>query len=58
MGSRKNGFVKDMLIAYRKRNRPIPIWVIAKTNRKFRRNPRRYDWRRSNIGHEIMKQNR
>ncbi|MBR9680086.1 MAG: 50S ribosomal protein L39e [Candidatus Altiarchaeota archaeon] len=30
-------------------NRPIPYWVVARTKRSVRRNPKRYLWRRSTL---------
>lgn len=30
-------------------NRPIPLFVVQKTNRKVRTNPRRRYWRRSGL---------
>ncbi len=53
MGSKKDSKVKELLTAYRKRNRPVPIWVVVKTNRKFRTNTHRYHWRRSKLGLDI-----
>ncbi len=53
MASRKDPEVKERLIGYAKRNRSVPIWVIAKTNRRYRSNPHRYHWRRSKLGLEI-----
>ncbi|MEK6978528.1 MAG: 50S ribosomal protein L39e [Candidatus Hydrothermarchaeota archaeon] len=32
-----------------KQNRPVPIWVVAKTMRKVRTHPRRRYWRRSSL---------
>jgi len=29
-----------------KQNRAVPIWVIIKTNRRFRDHPKRRHWRR------------
>ncbi|HIQ03955.1 MAG TPA: 50S ribosomal protein L39e [Desulfurococcales archaeon] len=29
-----------------KTNNPVPVWVIAKTLRKFTRHPKRRHWRR------------
>ncbi len=41
---------KKLRLAKRaKQNRPVPIWVVVKTNRSYRRNPKRYLWRRSKL---------
>ncbi|MFH1786661.1 MAG: 50S ribosomal protein L39e [archaeon] len=32
-----------------RRNRPIPIWVIPKTNRRVRSNVYRRNWRRTKL---------
>lgn len=40
---------KIRLIARAKQNRPVPLWVIVKTKRRFRFNPHRYNWRRSRL---------
>lgn len=32
-----------------KQNRPIPYWVVARTKRQVRRNPKRFLWRRSKL---------
>jgi large subunit ribosomal protein L39e len=29
-----------------KQNRAVPIWVVVKTNRRFRDHPKRRHWRR------------
>lgn len=30
-----------------KQNKRVPVWVVAKTNRKVRTHPKRRSWRRS-----------
>ncbi len=40
---------KLRLIARAKQNRPVPLWVLIKTKRKWRYNPYRYHWRRSKL---------
>ncbi|MFV2040449.1 MAG: 50S ribosomal protein L39e [Candidatus Hydrothermarchaeales archaeon] len=32
-----------------RQNRPVPIWVVAKTKGKVRTHPKRRHWRRSNL---------
>jgi len=32
-----------------RQNRPVPIWVLVKTKRRVRRNPKRYYWRRGRL---------
>ncbi|HDR53577.1 MAG TPA: 50S ribosomal protein L39e [archaeon] len=40
---------KLRLIKRGNQNRPIPLWVVAKTKRKVRWNPLRFNWRRSKL---------
>ena len=32
-----------------RQNRPVPIWVVAKTKSKVRTHPKRRQWRRSKL---------
>ena len=32
-----------------KQNRPVPAWVIIRTHRHVRTNPKRRSWRRSDV---------
>lgn len=32
-----------------KQNRTVPMWVVARTDRKVQRNRKRYNWRRSKL---------
>lgn len=32
-----------------KQNRPVPTWVVIRTNRNVRTNPKRRLWRRSDV---------
>ena len=32
-----------------RQNRPIPVWVVAKTNGRVRTHPKRRSWRRSSL---------
>mgnify|MGYP000288815925 CR=1 FL=1 len=40
---------KIRLAKREKQNRPVPLWVLLKTKRRVRRNPKRYHWRRSRL---------
>ncbi len=41
--------VKKRLASAWKSNRPVPIWVIARTKGKVRVNPKRRHWRRTKL---------
>ena len=41
---------KNRLISATKRSRSVPTWVIVKTNRKVRNNPKQRNWRRRKLG--------
>jgi large subunit ribosomal protein L39e len=45
----KSEKVKKMLGKAARRNRRIPIFVVAKTKRKVTSNPRQRNWRRSKL---------
>ncbi|MGZ5550772.1 MAG: 50S ribosomal protein L39e, partial [Nitrososphaeraceae archaeon] len=49
MAARKNTSRKKRLIRKIKQNRPVPAWVIIKTHRQVRSNPKRRLWRRSDV---------
>ena len=49
MGSRKPSGVKKRLVKNIKKNSPVPTWVIIKTKRKVRTNPKRRMWRRTKL---------
>lgn len=40
---------KLRLIKKEKQNRPVPLWVVARTKRKVRWNKARHSWRRSKL---------
>ncbi len=40
---------KKKLAKAKKQNRRIPLWVLAKTKMNVRRNPKRRNWRRSDL---------
>lgn len=49
MAARKNTSRKKRLMKRTKQNRPVPTWVVIRTNRKVRTNPKRRLWRRSDV---------
>lgn len=49
MAARKNTSRKKRLIRKIKQNRPVPAWVIIRTHRQVRSNPKRRLWRRSDV---------
>lgn len=49
MAARKNTSRKKRLMKRTRQNRPVPTWVVIRTNRKVRTNPKRRLWRRSDV---------
>lgn len=49
LGRNKTLSKKLKLAKFLKQNTPVPIWVVAKTARKFRRHPKLRHWRRSSL---------
>ncbi len=49
MAARKNTSRKKRLMKRTRQNRPVPTWVVIRTNRKIRTNPKRRLWRRSDV---------
>ncbi|HZA06438.1 MAG TPA: 50S ribosomal protein L39e [Nitrososphaeraceae archaeon] len=49
MAARKNTSRKKRLIKHMKQNRPVPAWIIIRTHRKVRTNPKRRLWRRTDV---------
>lgn len=49
MAARKNTSRKRRLIKKVKQNRPVPAWVIIRTHRHVRTNPKRRAWRKSDV---------
>jgi large subunit ribosomal protein L39e len=49
MPARKNTSRKIRLMKRTRQNRPVPAWVVIRTNRKVRTNPKRRLWRRSDV---------
>jgi large subunit ribosomal protein L39e len=55
MSRNKDSDKKEALISFQKSNKRVPLWVMMKTNRDINRNPKQYNWRRSDLGKEIRK---
>jgi len=49
MSSNKPGPKKRRLLKKGKQNKRVPAWVMQKTNRNHTDNPKRRNWRRSDI---------
>ena len=49
MAARKNTSRKKRLMKRTRQNRPVPTWVVIRTNKKIRTNPKRRLWRRSDV---------
>ncbi|MCP8323744.1 MAG: 50S ribosomal protein L39e [Candidatus Methylarchaceae archaeon HK02M2] len=49
MGSIKPSALKRRLMKKTKQNSPVPTWVVVKTGRKVRTNPKRRSWRRKRL---------
>ncbi len=49
MPSIKSTARKNRLMKKIKQNSAVPAWVIVRTNRKVRRNPKQRQWRRSDV---------
>ncbi|MEM2760281.1 MAG: 50S ribosomal protein L39e [Nitrososphaerales archaeon] len=49
MAARKHTGRKNRLLKKVKQNSPIPAWVIVRTNRRVRRNPKQREWRRTDV---------
>ncbi len=47
--SKKTKAKKKRLAKANKQNQRVPMWVILKTNQDVMRNPKRRNWRRSDI---------
>jgi large subunit ribosomal protein L39e len=45
MGSIKTSGEKKRLTKARRTNKPVPTWVIVRTNRRVRTTPKRRHWR-------------
>jgi len=49
LAARKNTSRKKRLIKRTRQNRPVPAWVIIRTHRHVRTNPKRRLWRRTDV---------
>jgi large subunit ribosomal protein L39e len=49
LGRIKDTSKKNRLIKARRQNSPVPTWVVIRTNRKVRNNPKQRDWRRQKL---------
>ena len=49
MAARKHSGRKNRLMKKTKQNSSLPAWVIVRTSRKVRRNPKMRDWRRTDV---------
>ena len=50
MAKVKDTSKKNRLIKATKQARSVPTWVIVRTNRKVRSNPKRRNWRQRKLG--------
>ncbi|MEO9277622.1 MAG: 50S ribosomal protein L39e [Nitrososphaera sp.] len=49
MAAHKSTPRKTRLMRKLKQNSPVPAWIIAKTKRRVRSNPKRRQWRRTDV---------
>jgi large subunit ribosomal protein L39e len=49
MAAHKTTSRKKRLLKHTKQNRPVPAWVIIRTHRNVRTNPKRRAWRRTDV---------
>ena len=49
MGSVKSTEKKTALGAAMRKNKRVPLFVVAKTNRRIRENPHRRNWRKKKL---------
>lgn len=49
MAARKHTGKKNRLMKKIRQNAATPTWVIVKTNRRVRRNPKQRDWRKTSV---------
>ncbi len=50
MGSNKSGKDKKAYVSAMRKNKPVPSWVVLRTNRNFTFNFKRRDWRHKKLG--------
>jgi len=46
----KEKSMKNRLMKATKQARPVPTWVVVRTNRHVRTNPKRRNWRQRKLG--------
>jgi large subunit ribosomal protein L39e len=49
MAAHKSTPRKNRLMKKLKQNSPVPAWIIVRTKRKVRTNPKRRQWRRTDV---------
>ncbi len=49
MATRKSSSRKIRLLKKTRQTSPVPAWIIAKTNRRVRTNPKRRAWRSTDV---------
>ncbi|MBI5036099.1 50S ribosomal protein L39e [Candidatus Micrarchaeota archaeon] len=49
MTSNKSQAKKKKLVKAMKQNRRVPIFAMAKTNRRYRQNPKQRHWKRTKL---------
>ncbi|HEX9845497.1 MAG TPA: 50S ribosomal protein L39e [Candidatus Nitrosotenuis sp.] len=49
MAARKHSGRKIRLLKKKKQNSPVPAWIILKTKRQVRSNPKRRQWRQTDV---------
>jgi large subunit ribosomal protein L39e len=49
MGSMKSSKKKTALASAMRKNKRVPVFVVAKTNRRIRANPHARNWRRRKL---------
>lgn len=50
MAAHKSAPRKIRLMKKLKQSSPVPTWVVVRTKRKVRSNPKRRQWRRTDVG--------
>jgi large subunit ribosomal protein L39e len=50
MGANKSTPRKIRLMSKLKQREAVPAWIIVKTKRRVRRNPKQRQWRKSDVG--------
>jgi large subunit ribosomal protein L39e len=50
MGAHKSAPRKIRLMKKLKQSSPVPTWIVVRTKRKVRSNPKRRQWRKTDVG--------